>query len=94
VVPLQHKQEMEDKVMGGKRIAIEVQDTGVGIPLASMSRVFERFYRVDQARSRAVGGTGLGLSIVRHIMEAHGERVYVESQQGKGSTFGLTLPLA
>lgn len=77
-----------------KRIAIEVKDTGLGIPLASMSRVFERFYRVDQARSRAIGGTGLGLSIVRHIMEAHGERVYVESEQGQGSTFGLTLPLA
>ena len=86
--------EENSKKLGGKRIAIEVQDTGVGIPLASMSRVFERFYRVDQARSRAVGGTGLGLSIVRHIMEVHGERVYVESQQGKGSTFGLTLPLA
>ena len=77
-----------------KRIAIEVKDTGIGIPLASMSRVFERFYRVDQGRSRAIGGTGLGLSIVRHIMEAHGERVYVESAQGHGSTFGLTLPLA
>ncbi|MFT5366190.1 MAG: two-component system phosphate regulon sensor histidine kinase PhoR [Candidatus Latescibacterota bacterium] len=78
---------------GGKRIAIEVQDTGVGIPLASISRIFERFYRVDQGRSRAVGGTGLGLSIVKHIMEAHGERVYVESEQGRGTTFGLTLPV-
>jgi two-component system, OmpR family, phosphate regulon sensor histidine kinase PhoR len=88
------QKEPEHKKVGGKRVAIEVQDTGIGIPLASMSRVFERFYRVDQARSRAIGGTGLGLSIVRHIMEAHGERVYVESQQGKGSTFGLTLPVA
>ncbi|MGA1196016.1 MAG: ATP-binding protein [Candidatus Latescibacterota bacterium] len=94
VVAVQQKQANEHKMVSGKRIAIEVQDTGIGIPLASMSRIFERFYRVDQARSRAVGGTGLGLSIVRHIMEAHGERVYVESQQGKGSTFGLTLPLA
>lgn len=76
-----------------RRLAIEVQDTGMGIPLASISRIFERFYRVDQGRSRAIGGTGLGLSIVRHIMEAHGERVYVESQQGHGSTFGLTLPM-
>lgn len=75
-----------------QRIALEVKDSGIGIPLASMSRVFERFYRVDQGRSRAMGGTGLGLSIVRHIMEAHGERVYVESELGKGSLFGLTLP--
>ncbi|MBT3601843.1 MAG: PAS domain-containing protein [Candidatus Latescibacteria bacterium] len=77
----------------GKRIAIEVQDTGVGVPLASISRIFERFYRVDQGRTRAIGGTGLGLSIVRHIMEAHGERVYVKSEEGRGTTFGLTLPV-
>ena len=74
------------------RIALEVKDTGMGIPLSDMNRIFERFYRVDKGRSRAMGGTGLGLSIVRHIMDAHGERVYVESEQGKGSTFGLTLP--
>ena len=74
------------------RIALEVKDTGIGIPLSDMDRIFERFYRVDKGRSRAMGGTGLGLSIVRHIMDAHGERVYVESEQGKGSTFGLTLP--
>ncbi len=74
------------------RIALEVKDTGIGIPLSDMDRIFERFYRVDKGRSRAMGGTGLGLSIVRHIMDAHGERVYVESEQGKGSIFGLTLP--
>ena len=74
------------------RIALEVKDTGIGVPLSDMDRIFERFYRVDKGRSRAMGGTGLGLSIVRHIMDAHGERVYVESEQGKGSTFGLTLP--
>ena len=74
------------------RIALEVRDTGIGVPLSDMDRIFERFYRVDRGRSRAMGGTGLGLSIVRHIMDAHGERVYVESEQGKGSTFGLTLP--
>ncbi len=74
------------------RIALEVKDTGIGIPLSDIDRIFERFYRVDKGRSRAMGGTGLGLSIVRHIMDAHGERVYVESEQGKGSTFGLTLP--
>lgn len=74
------------------RIALEIKDTGIGIPFLDMDRIFERFYRVDKGRSRAMGGTGLGLSIVRHIMDAHGERVYVESEQGKGSTFGLTLP--
>lgn len=75
-----------------RRIALEVRDTGIGVPLSDMDRIFERFYRADKGRSRAMGGTGLGLSIVRHIMDAHGERVYVESEQGKGSTFGLTLP--
>ena len=75
-----------------RRIALEVKDTGIGVPLSDIDRIFERFYRVDKGRSRAMGGTGLGLSIVRHIMDAHGERVYVESEQGKGSTFGLTLP--
>ncbi len=75
-----------------RRIALEVKDTGIGVPLSDMDRIFERFYRVDKGRARAMGGTGLGLSIVRHIMDAHGERVYVESEQGKGSTFGLTLP--
>ena len=77
-----------------RRIALEVKDTGIGVPLSDMDRIFERFYRADKGRSRAMGGTGLGLSIVRHIMDAHGERVYVESEQGKGSTFGLTLPRA
>lgn len=77
-----------------RRIALEVKDTGIGIPLSAIDRIFERFYRVDKGRSRAMGGTGLGLSIVRHIMDAHGERVYVKSEQGKGSTFGLTLPMA
>ena len=75
-----------------RRIALEVKDTGIGVPLSDMDRIFERFYRADKGRSRVMGGTGLGLSIVRHIMDAHGERVYVESEQGKGSTFGLTLP--
>lgn len=75
-------------------IIVEVSDTGIGIPPDAIERVFERFYRVDKGRSRAMGGTGLGLSIVRHIVEAHGERVFVDSELGKGSTFGFTLRAA
>lgn len=72
---------------------ITVADTGSGIAGEHLPRIFERFYRVDKGRSRAKGGTGLGLSIVRHIVEAHGGRVWVESIFGEGSTFGFALPL-
>lgn len=75
-----------------QHIAIEVRDSGIGISSEHQKRVFERFYRVDKGRSRALGGTGLGLSIVRHIAEAHGGSVYVKSILGQGSTFGFTLP--
>lgn len=71
------------------RIIITVTDTGVGIPEDSIPRVFERFYRVDKARTRIKGGTGLGLSIVKHIVESHGGQVFVKSEVGKGSTFGV-----
>ena len=73
---------------------MRVSDNGVGIPLADQQRVFERFYRVDKARSRETGGTGLGLSIVRHVAQRHGGSVEVESTLGVGSTFTVRLPRA
>jgi len=76
----------------GPEIVIRVSDTGIGIPEAKLPRIFERFYRVDKARSKETGGTGLGLSIVRHITENHGGRVTVESTPGGGSHFTLYLP--
>jgi len=83
-------------VGGGKaedgKIEVFVQDDGPGIPPEALERVFERFYRVDKARSREQGGTGLGLSIVKHIVQSHGGKVWVKSELGKGATFFLTLP--
>ncbi|HLG28582.1 MAG TPA: ATP-binding protein [Candidatus Brocadiales bacterium] len=73
-------------------IRLEVADTGIGIPLKDLPRIFERFYRVDKARSREMGGTGLGLAIVKHIMAAHGGSVTVESKLGAGSKFTLLFP--
>jgi len=72
---------------------IVVRDRGIGIPQGDLERVFERFYRVDKARSRATGGTGLGLAIVRNVARAHGGEVTVTSREGEGSTFVLRLPL-
>jgi two-component system phosphate regulon sensor histidine kinase PhoR len=66
----------------------------MGIPAESLPRVFERFYRVDRSRSREMGGTGLGLAIVKHAVLAHGGRVTVRSEEGRGSTFTVTLPRA
>ena len=76
----------------GSEIVIWVSDTGIGIPEGKLPRIFERFYRVDKARSKATGGTGLGLSIVKHVAENHGGRVAVESALGEGSTFTVYLP--
>jgi two-component system phosphate regulon sensor histidine kinase PhoR len=77
----------------GEWAVLEVQDTGIGIARDHHDRVFERFYRVDKARSRELGGTGLGLSIVKHICKAHGGRVTLDSVPGTGSTFLVFLPL-
>jgi two-component system, OmpR family, phosphate regulon sensor histidine kinase PhoR len=74
-------------------LEISIEDTGIGIPQEHLSRIFERFYRVDKARSRDLGGTGLGLAIVKHIVETHGGTVQVQSTLGQGSTFSIFLPL-
>ena len=77
-----------------RRVELWVRDDGPGIPPEARERIFERFYRVDRARSRETGGTGLGLSIVKHIVQAHGGEVWVKSEVGQGSTFFFTLPQA
>jgi two-component system sensor histidine kinase SenX3 len=78
---------------GGEAVEMSVADQGIGIPERDLERIFERFYRVDAARSRATGGTGLGLAIVKHVTAAHGGKVTVVSTEGAGSTFTLRLPL-
>jgi two-component system phosphate regulon sensor histidine kinase PhoR len=76
----------------GAQVRVEVEDTGIGIPRADLPRIFERFYRVDKARSRELGGTGLGLSIVKHLVQAQGGEVDVESELGRGTRVSFTLP--
>ena len=83
----------ETDTSGNEWAVLAVKDDGVGIPLGDQTRIFERFYRVDKARSRDTGGMGLGLSIVRHVAERHGGRVAVESDLGIGSTFTVWIPV-
>jgi two-component system OmpR family sensor kinase len=77
---------------GRREIVVSVADTGEGIDAGHLPHVFERFYRVQTSRSRSEGGAGLGLAIVKRMVEAHGGRVWVESQPAKGSTFYFTVP--
>jgi two-component system phosphate regulon sensor histidine kinase PhoR len=78
---------------GQNEVTFTISDTGIGIPQADQPRIFERFYRVDVARSREVGGTGLGLAIAKHLVEVHGGRLWVESEVGQGSQFHFTVPV-
>jgi signal transduction histidine kinase len=82
------------RVMAGSQVEVFVRDDGPGIPAEALPRIFERFYRVDKARSRQEGGTGLGLSIVKHIIQIHGGRTWATSEPGKGATFFFTMTQA
>ncbi len=78
----------------GQWLLLSIADTGIGIPASDLSRIFERFYKVDRARTRNAGGTGLGLAIAKHLVEGHGGRIWATSVEGEGSTFYLTLPVS
>ena len=75
-------------------VQVDIQDTGMGIPPDALPLIFDEFYRVDNAVNQELKGTGLGLSLVKHIIEAHKGKIWVESRPGKGSTFSFTLPIA
>jgi two-component system, OmpR family, sensor histidine kinase SenX3 len=91
--PDQTRVDVSTRRVNSNAVEISVSDQGIGIPERDLERIFERFYRVDPARSRATGGTGLGLAIVKHVTSAHGGKVTVLSTEGAGSTFTLRLPL-
>jgi len=76
----------------GVNLTFSISDTGIGIPEEALGRIFERFFRVDKARSKELGGTGLGLAIVKHIMEAHGGHASCQSTLGQGSRFSVFFP--
>ncbi len=78
----------------GNEIQISVKDSGIGIPAEHLAKIFTRFYRVDKSRSRVGGGSGIGLTISKHLVEAHGGRIWAESEGiGTGSAFGFALPI-
>jgi two-component system phosphate regulon sensor histidine kinase PhoR len=77
--------------MEDNKLLIEISDDGIGVAEEHLPRLFERFYRTDDARSRDIGGTGLGLAICKHIMEAHNETMQIRSKQNVGTTVGFTL---
>ena len=85
--------ELSSQLQGTSEVIVCLRDNGPGIPEADLPHIFERFYRVDKGRSREKGGTGLGLSIVKHIVQLHGGRVWVESKQGEGTAFFLSVPM-
>lgn len=84
---------MNARALAVNQVQVIVQDDGPGLPPEALERVFERFYRVDKARSRDQGGTGLGLAIVKHIVQSHGGRVWAKSEPGRGAAFFFTLPV-
>ena len=83
----------EGLAITSEEVIVHVQDTGIGIPMESQSRVFERFYRVDKGRAQEMGGTGLGLAIVKHIVLRHNGRIWLDSILGQGSVFHVAVPL-
>lgn len=92
---LSSREAQELDAMGVEQaVLVAVTDTGIGIPMHEQERVFERFYKVDRARTRNRGGTGLGLAIAKHVIERHAGRIWVESEESRGSTFAILLPLA